>query len=147
MPSATPRLALPLLHSAQAHKETTHNEALLIADALILPVVQGLPINAPPAAPLAGQCWIVGAAPTGVWAGKAQQIALYSDGGWRFVTPQPGMTMWMISEALLARYSGSGWMIPGAITAPSGGTTVDVEARAAISDILAILNSAGLCDI
>jgi Protein of unknown function (DUF2793) len=146
MPSTTPRLALPLLHPAQAHKETTHNEALLLADALILPIAQSLPLNTPPASPLAGQCWMLGAAPTGAWVGKSHQIALYSEGGWRFIAPFPGMTIWVATEALLARYSGTAWVIPGAIAAPNGGTTIDVEARGAIVAILATLQNAGLCD-
>ena len=52
--STTPRLALPLLAMAQAQKEVTHNEALILLDALIYATVEDGPIVAPPAEPAEG---------------------------------------------------------------------------------------------
>ena len=46
----TDRLSLPLLAVAQAQKEATHNEALVLIDALVQPVVVSV---APASVPLA----------------------------------------------------------------------------------------------
>ncbi|WP_420140894.1 DUF2793 domain-containing protein [Sphingomonas sp.] len=97
MTETTPRLMLPLLAAGQAQKEVTHNEALTLLDMLVQPVVEASGIDVPPVAPQPGQIWIVGGAASGAWAGHADHLAGWSGGGWRFVTPQPGMTacaMW-----------------------------------------------------
>jgi hypothetical protein len=78
MTDSTARFALPLLHAGQAQKEITHNEALLALDILLHPEVEAVGENQPPPAPGAGQCWIVGDAPTGAWAGQADRIAAWS---------------------------------------------------------------------
>jgi hypothetical protein len=85
MTDLTARFALPLLHAGQAQKEMTHNEALLALDILLHPEVEALGENQPPPAPSAGQCWIVGDAPIGAWAGQADRIAAWSPAGWRFL--------------------------------------------------------------
>jgi Protein of unknown function (DUF2793) len=87
MPDVTDRLSLPLLVAGQAQKEVTHNEALTLIDFLAQPVVVAVAPVSVPAAPTLGQSWIVGAAPTGAWAGKAAHIASWTSGGWRFCAP------------------------------------------------------------
>jgi hypothetical protein len=159
----TARLALPLLSAGQAQKEMTHNEALALLDLFAQPVVLAIGIDTPPEMPLAGQCWIVGGAPTGSWARHAQHLAGWTDGGWRFSIPKSGMRVWNLAGPAEALFDGSGWSagilrgarieIDGvqvvaaqqsAIAAPSGGTVVDVEAREGISAILAALHTHGL---
>jgi len=142
--SMTPRLALPLLVAAQAQKEMTHNEALTLADLAVQAVVQAVGLDAPPSAPTAGQCWIVGSAPTGAWAGQDGAIAGWTAGGWRFVAPFEGMAAWSIAEARIARRRPAGWTLGPTLGPPSGGATVDVEARAAIAAIVGALRSGGL---
>jgi hypothetical protein len=143
--SSTPRFTLPLLNAAQAHKEITHNEALLLADALLLPAVQSLALNTPPPAPQAGRCWIIGAAPNGAWAEFAHHMAVFTEGGWRFIAPVTGMQVWITPENLFARYANMQWVLPGTAIAPVGGTTADSEARSAIAAIIVLLQQAGLC--
>ncbi len=87
MSDATARFALPFIAAGQAQKEVFHNEALTRVDVLLQPVVEAVGLDAPPASPATGQCWVVGAAPTGAWAGQAQSIAAWTEGGWRFVAP------------------------------------------------------------
>ncbi|RZF59210.1 DUF2793 domain-containing protein [Sphingomonas populi] len=159
----TARLALPLLSAGQAQKEMSHNEALALLDLFVQPVVLAVGIDTPPATPAAGQCWIVGAAPTGVWAGHAQHLAGWTEGGWRFCIPKMGMRAWNLADADEALFDGSGWSVgilrgarleiqgvqvvavqQSAIAAPSGGTIADAEAREAISAILAALHTHGL---
>ncbi|CAN5192343.1 hypothetical protein BH09PSE3_BH09PSE3_00810 [soil metagenome] len=163
MSTTTDRLKLPFLEVAQGQKEMTHNEALVLLDIAVQPVVQSIaPPDIPPA-PMAGQCWIIGATPTGEWAGRSGSLAAWTDGGWRFVLPFEGMTVWSIADNLTARRSGSVWVIGNvvakaliidgqqiagarrpAIPAPSGGITIDLQARNSLIAILDTLVSHGL---
>lgn len=161
----TARFALPLLHAGQAQKELFHNEALLLADALVQPCVEALGLDAPPSDPVPGQCWIVGSTPAGAWAGSAGALALWTEGGWRFAAPREGMVAWVADEELVARHVSGAWRLgrltaaqlvidgeqvvgarAAAIAEPDGGSVVDGEARAAIEAILLALRAHGLID-
>ncbi len=76
-------LGLPFLASQQATPEITHNEALYMLQALLLGVITLT--DTPPGSPVAGDAYICGTSPTGAWAGKANKVAIYTSGGWRFV--------------------------------------------------------------
>lgn len=140
----TARFSLPLLAVAQAQKEVTHNEALTLLDALVAPAVEAGPQNDPPPAPLAGQAWLVGAVPTGAWAGAAGSLALWTAGGWRFVAPRAGMRVIRLDDGLCLCFDGAIWSVPPAIAAPAGGAVVDTEARAAIGALISCLAAHGL---
>ncbi|MGA1799271.1 DUF2793 domain-containing protein [Sphingomonas sp. 4RDLI-65] len=159
----TPRLALPLLQPGQAQKETTHNEALTVLDLAVQASVLAVGTNVPPATPVSGGAWIVGAAPTGGWAGQAHAIAGWTSGGWRFVGARDGMAAWSIADGQVARFVGGAWTLGvlagsrvsiggndvvgarrAAIVDPAGGTIVDTESRAAIGAILGALRGHGL---
>lgn len=160
----TPRLALPLLEPGQAQKEMTHNEALALLDLLVQGRLVALGLNAPPAAPTAGDCWVVGDAPLAAWSGRSKQIAGWTTGGWRFVAPQEGMRLWLDADAGFALFRGGEWhagqafgkvFVEGrqvvgkqvdAIAEPSGGVTVDAEARTAIVSVLDALRAHGLVE-
>ena len=94
MSETSARFALPLIMPGQAQKELFHNEALAAIDAALHAAVEGAPQAAPPAAPVEGQCWLVGPDATGAWTGRDGSLAAWTSGGWRFVTPQPGMCAW-----------------------------------------------------
>lgn len=141
---ATPRLALPLLAIAQAQKEVTHNEALVLLDALVHPAVEAGPLAEPPIAPVEGQCWIIDAAPSGAWSGQAAAIALWSAGGWRFVAPRPGMEVVRLDDGARLRFDGGMWTGPATIAAPAGGSTIDSEARSVIGALILLLEAHGL---
>lgn len=142
--SQTPRFALPLLAVAQAQKEITHNEALTLIDALVHAVVVAGPLNDPPLAPVPGQCWLVGAAPTGDWAGQARAMALWTVGAWRFAAPREAMQVTRLTDGARLRFEGGEWVAPAAISAPSGGSTVDAEARSTLAALIAQLGAQGL---
>lgn len=133
----TGRLQLPLLAVSQAQKEITHNEALVIIDALLHPVVEGVL----PAAPVLaesdiGKCWLIGAAATGIWTTHKNDIAAYVGGGWRYIVPPDGMRIWNRSSGRhLFRIDGQ-WADVPSIPNPAAGLVVDVEARAALTAIL-----------
>lgn len=159
----TDRLKLPLLTAAQAQKELTHNEALALADLAIQAVVQSVAPATVPTTPGLGQCWIVGNAPVGAWAGQAGKLAGWTSGGWRFLAPFEGMQVWNIVDNVVVRREGANWL-SGVMTAsglkiggiqvvgpqrprvisPTGGTTVDTQARSAIAALLAGLEAHGL---
>lgn len=154
---------MPLIATGQAQKEATHNEALALLDIAVQAAVEGLGLDSPPPAPEPGQCWIIGDAPTGVWAGQALALAGWTPSGWRFVAPRAGMAVWLSDEGRVARFDGAAWVDgvarlvcveiggeqvvaarqPG-IVAPSGGATIDAEARAAITSLVNALAAHGL---
>jgi hypothetical protein len=140
-----------------------HNEALQTIDAVVSATVEEPPRNDPPVSPAEGSSYIVGAAPTGAWAGKAGQVATMSGAGWRFVEPVEGLSALVRTSRLRAQYVGGSWEIgvaraavieiggeqvvgtqSAAIAAPTGGPTIDAEARATINEILAALRGHGL---
>lgn len=162
MAEETTRHGLPLLQAGQAQKEVTHNEALVKLDLLTHLAVESLRA-APPPSPAAGQCWLVDAGATDAWAGRDGSVACWTEGGWRFLSPRPGMVAWQQAEGGFAWFDGASWRTDGwpaggllvggqqvvgpqaaAIAEPAGGGTVDSEARAAIGQILAALRSHGL---
>ena len=141
---ATSRFALPLLAVAQAQKEVTHNEALTWLDALIHAAVGAGPLAVPPSDPASGQCWIVGALPTGGWTDQENSLALWTAGGWRFMPPREGMSVTRLADRAQLRFEAGAWIAPGVIEAPAGGSTIDSEARSAISTLILHLVAQGL---
>ena len=129
--------------AGQSQKETTVNEALLSTDILLHPAIEGT-ATTPPSSPSAGQCWIVGSAATGVFAGQTDKIAAWSEGGWRFVAPREGMRAYDLSGTAHRIYSGGTWHQVLAPAAPSGGTTIDTQSRSAITAIIAALRTSGI---
>lgn len=165
MTETTARYALPFLAAGQAQKESFHNEALARLDVALHPAAQAIGVDDPPAAPRPGQCWIIGDAPTGAWADQPWRLAAWTDGGWRFVAPTIGMVVWLIGDNLPARFDAAGWTVGDvagarltiggvqvvgarqpAVAEPSGGATIDVNARAALNRVIAALRTHGLID-
>lgn len=159
----TTRLGMPLLSAGQAQKEAVHNEALIILDILLGGAAEEGPREAPPATPAVGQCFIVAAQPSGAWAGHGNEIAAFTAGGWRYIAPEAGMSLYLQAEQVTAAYSDGQWHIgdlraervsidgqqvvgsrAAAIADPAGGSVVDAEARAAIAALLGALRSHGL---
>lgn len=163
--SRTPRLAIPFLAAGQAQKEFTHNEALQTLDALVAAAVETVPQASPPGTPAAGDCYLVASAPTGAWAGQAGKLATFTAGGWRFIAPVEGLTVYVRSSAQPATYRLGAWELGtlrgsslvlggqqvvgsrgAAIASPSGGSTVDSQARAALVLVLDALRQHGLIE-
>jgi len=140
--AATPRFSLPLLFSGRAQKEFYVNEAHALADALLHAACQG-EASEPPATPANGEAWLVGSGATGAWAGEDGKLACYQAENWLFAVPNDGMRLFDRSTGQMLLYRG-GWKRPATPAAPSGGTTVDTEARAAIADLVSALTQAGI---
>lgn len=140
--STSPRFALPLLFAGQAQKEAFVNEAHALTDALLHCAIEG-EAAAPPTTPVDGANWLVAASPAGAWAGQTGKIACRQAGNWLFVTPRDGMILLNRTNGQQRRYY-AGWLSPTVPSAPSGGSTVDAEARTAISALVAALRTAGI---
>ena len=139
----SPRWALPFLFAGQAQKEVFVNEALSRLDALLHPVVEGRRSD-PPTSPQEGETWIVGHGATGEWSGHDDALACRQSGQWLFVSPRESMTSHDRSTKTKWVYKTSGWVAAPAAVSPSGGSTIDSEARAAIGLIVAALSHYGL---
>lgn len=139
----TARFDLPLLAVAQAAKEMTVNEALTTLDAAVQPVVEGV-ATAPPASPVAGQGWLVEEGATGAFADRSGELAFWTAGGWRFVAPFEGMSAWRRDADVTVRRVSGAWQTGAAVSVPSGGSVIDVEARAAVESIVARMRAAGI---
>ena len=163
MNSATTRFRFPFIIPGQAQKEIFHNEALAMVDAAIHCAIEAGPLATPPAAPQDGQSWIVGQGATGAWSGRSDDVATWTGGGWRYVTPVLGMLVWKKDAAVWLHWTPGGWsggelpasrlLIDGvqvvgsrlpSLPSPSGGTVIDVEARAVLDLLIATLKSHGL---
>jgi Protein of unknown function (DUF2793) len=138
----SPRYGLPLLFAGQAQKEAFVNEAHGLTDALLHCAIEGTAAS-PPGSPVNGQNWLVGASPTGDWAGQAGKIACRQAGNWLFAMPIDGMRILDKSNGQAKLYRGA-WQGPSAPASPSGGATVDAQARAAIDELIAALRQAGI---
>lgn len=115
----TPNLALEQVPSNSLQPGTAVNDALQVLDATVQPVAQAL-TNTPPTTVLAdvGKAWLIGAAPTGVWAGKAGQVALCTAAAtWRYLTPGTG---WRYDVGgVVHRYAAGAWT-----ATPTGATNL-----------------------
>lgn len=110
----SPNLTLPYLLASQTQKHVTLNESLNALDALVMLSVKDRTTNTPPASPIDGDRYIIAASPTGAWAGKANQIALYINSGWQYFTPKSGYIAYVQSESLIIIFDGNSWINFGA---------------------------------
>lgn len=86
---------------------------------------------------------MVGASPSGAWAGHAGELACWSTGAWIFAAPRDGMRLMNRATGQMLLYRGS-WRVAAKPAAPTGGATVDTQARAAISALVTALAEAGI---
>jgi hypothetical protein len=165
MTDTSARFALPFILPGQAQKEVFHNEALTLLDAALHACVAGAPTSEVPTDPIAGQSWLVDSGATGPWGGMADKLATWTDGGWRFTTPVPGMTVWSLDAGYWLHWTGAAWssgtwpvsaltiggqQVVGprleTVPSPSGGTIIDVEGRAALDAVIVALRTHGLIE-
>jgi hypothetical protein len=126
----------------QTQKEFIVNEAHALLDTLLHPTIEG-EAAAPPTPPADGECWLVGVNAAGDWIGHDGEIACRQPGGWVFVSPRDGMRVFDKASGQAVLYA-DGWRRIALPPAPSGGATVDAEARTAITEIVLALQQAGI---
>jgi hypothetical protein len=138
----TARFSLPNIFQAQAQKEFYINEAHALIDILLHPSVEGIQAT-PPSSPNEGDCWIVAVGGTGGWIGKDGAIASRQNGAWTFITPKEGLSAFNKASGQILRYHAA-WNYPTNLSAPSGGTNIDSEARNSIQQVITVLRQAGI---
>lgn len=142
MSEQTDLLKLPYIMPAQAQKHVTHNEALGILDAVLHIRVNGMGSNAPPGAPADGERHVVGSAPTGAFASHTNKIAVFQDGVWLFLAPQPGWTLWEATGEAIYVFHDSNWVK--AAPPPERLTLLGIETDADTVNRLAVAAAASL---
>jgi len=118
--SETSQLGLPLVQPAQAQKHVTVNEALVRLDALTHLTLQSRTLSVPPTTALDGDTYVVPTGAVNDWSGKIGDIAIYSNGGWVFVTPQNGWRGFIADEEKPAVFDGSDWVASALSVTPNG---------------------------
>lgn len=114
VPAATGTLALTTIATGVNAVVTTDMAAAYRAlDGLVMPNVKGYLTNTPPGSPSDGDCYIIGAAPTGVWAGQASKVTRYSGAlaAWEFYTAKNGWSLQANTARETYRFTASAWEI------------------------------------
>ncbi len=147
MPDISANLSLPLLMAAQAQKHVTHNEALLVLDALVQLTVADRTRTVPPVTSSEGDRHIVANGAAGEWAGAAGALATYQNGAWVFRQPQPGWRAFVLAENRDVIWRDDDWRDGGdldLVAATVGvNTTADAVNRLSVSAPATLLNHAG----
>lgn len=128
--------------AGQSQKEVFVNEAHARLDALIHCAIEGVQTS-PPALPEEGEMWMVDSGADGDWLGRDHALALFRAGGWQYILPVDGMRILDRSTGQDLRYLAE-WKLAEDFPEPSGGTSVDSEARVAIGSLIAALRVAGI---
>lgn len=107
--ASTKRLGLPLIDQGQAMKHVTHNEALAKLDGIVQLSALAM-ANAAPPAPVEDAVYLVGPAPTGVFAGHQKAVAVFQNGGFTFAEPRVGWRCYVQSTKRLMVFDGADWV-------------------------------------
>jgi hypothetical protein len=75
------------------------------------PIVISQAIAAPPGAPAAGDAYLVPAGATGAWAGKTDNVAVYSSGAWVFYVPLPKQLLFVEDDQRFLEYTAGAWAV------------------------------------
>ena len=118
----TYNFALPLVQAAQAQKHVTVNEALARIDAIAQMRLIDVDITTPPAA-IDGAAYGIGASPGGAWAANAGDVAIFFNGGWLFLTPNPGWKAWNETTGVALLHDGAKWHADALAVSPGGAAT------------------------
>ncbi len=122
--SETNQLNLPLLQAAQAQKHVTVNESLARLDAVAELQLVSVSETVPPTGEVDGAAYGIPATPVNDWDGHDGEIAVYSNGGWVFMTPRLGWRAWVEDEDCEALFDGQDWRLGAAAVSAGGAATV-----------------------
>jgi hypothetical protein len=131
-----------MLIPGQAQKEFFVNQSLAILDSLHPQAVIASQ-SSPPQDAVEGDCYRIAAPAVQAWAGCEDHLAVRISGDWHFVAPREGMRVFDRAADQFVVFRDS-WQASVAAIPPSGGSIVDVEARAAVSQLIEALRVAGI---
>ena len=126
----------------QAQKEFFLNQALSILDALYPKAVLASQ-SAPPAVVAESACFRVTSPAIAAWAGNEDHIAVGIGGDWHFVAPREGMQVFDCDSGHWLVFR-SGWRNAAAPVISAGGSVIDTEARAALTQLIGVLRHLGI---
>jgi hypothetical protein len=142
MSDRTTNLDMPFIMPSQAQKHVTHNEALLLLDAIVQLSVIGESCG-PPETPEPGDRFVVATDAAHVWSGRDGQIAIWQDGYWAFAKPGTGWRAWFETAGRLKVFDGSAWQdLP--LPENAGVVTIGVSATADSTNRLSLSSPASL---
>ncbi|WP_138465177.1 DUF2793 domain-containing protein [Poseidonocella sp. HB161398] len=122
--SSTANLELPLLQQSQAQKHVVVNEALAILDGVAQLTLESLSVATPPANPSEGQAYGLPSGLSGAWTFQAGKIAVFCNGGWRFVIPKAGWSAYVKDQGRRYVHDGIVWL-GDALNATSNGAATN----------------------
>lgn len=118
-------LQLSYIAPAQAQKHVTANESFAVLDAVCQGAVLEIGRNTPPGSPGPGARYVIGASPTGAWAGQAGRFTIFRNQGWHFLTPKPGWRLYNLADDRLYGLTGAGQWAQ--LTGSGGGAIGEVQ--------------------
>ena len=140
-------LSMPLMLPAQAQKHVTHNDALMMLDALVQLTVLDRSLTTPPLAPAQGERHIVPLGAGGAWGGAALSVAVFEGADWRFYPPQPGWRAIVLAEEVELIWLDGAWKSPAerdfTLAKLGINTTPDATNRLAVSAPATLLTHEG----
>jgi hypothetical protein len=146
-PAVTPRFGLPLLFAGQSQKEFFVNQSLVLIDMLLQPSAVASLETPPPEVADGAVFRIIGPA-TGLWSGREGQLAYRVAGNWQFIQPITGMRIYDHAEDQWLHFSSNDeWLGAELPSEAQGGTVVDSEARALLTQVIDALSTLGLVKI
>lgn len=123
--STSPDLGLPYIAQSQSQPEVTHNTVLNQFQMMVNGVIDK-DVSVPPVSPIEGDTYIVGPAPSGAWASRANCLAGYFGGAWVFlpdrttagaiITPglrNRGLMVFVRDEEIFYVWGGTAWVSMG----------------------------------
>ncbi|MDB4854768.1 DUF2793 domain-containing protein [Planktomarina temperata] len=109
MSTVSPNLSLPYIQQNQAQKHVTHNEGMRLLDGVVQLSVLSRAQTAPPANPVAGDCYILPSGATGAWAWFDDSLAHWEENAWRIIPPNEGWVAWDQNGLALLVFSQGQW--------------------------------------
>ncbi|PZQ82653.1 MAG: hypothetical protein DI549_10755 [Ancylobacter novellus] len=97
--------------------------------------VVSLGTNAPPGAPAESDSYVVGTAPTGAWAGRANNVAVWGGTAWLFAVPEGGWHAYSAGANALYAFDGAAWLPTNGVASVVGqtGAVSAVQIKSAIA--------------
>ncbi len=142
MSDRTTNLDMPFIMPSQAQKHVTHNQALMLLDAIVQLCVIG-ESGSPPETPEPGDRFVVATAATDAWNSRDGQIAIWQDGYWAFAKPGTGWRAWFETAGRLKVFDGSAWQdLP--LPENAGVETLGISASADETNRLSLSSPASL---
>jgi hypothetical protein len=140
-------LKMPFIMPSQAQKHVTHNQALLLLDAIVQLSIVGDRAS-PPSEPAPGDRYLVAANPAGGWSGHVGEIAIWQDSYWAFAAPRVGWQAWFTDTGTFKIFDGTIWhatSLPEEAELATLGisTSADTTNRLAVSSSASLFTHAG----